>query len=58
MKEIAEEWKQREMEREVVMKRKIHEYNALENNLKKVKMNLDYPFNYQSVHSHHMSNDH
>lgn len=36
MEELAEEWKQRDLEREMVMKRKIQEYTALEGSLKKV----------------------
>lgn len=36
MKVIAEEWKQRDLEREVLVKRKLEEYQTLELKLKKV----------------------
>ena len=36
MKSLADEWKQRDLEREMLLKRKLQEFTTLENNLKTV----------------------
>ena len=41
MKTIAEEWKQRDLEREILVKRKLEEYQTLEVKLKKTLEELD-----------------
>jgi len=37
MKSLADEWKQRDLEREMLLKRKLQEFTALENSLKTVR---------------------